>query len=95
MTFDPETDGADGLAEALRSGVDEYAAWYRGYYERNLDDETGQFPIDPAGPRVVLVPGVGIVTSGGDARRARIARDLYHRAIAVRTQPTRSAASAR
>ena len=39
--------------------------------------------MDPAGPRVVLVPGVGIVTSGPDAGRARFARDLYHRAIAV------------
>ena len=83
VAFDPETDDADGLAEALRSGVDEYAAWYRGYYERNLDEETGQFPIDAAGPRVVLVPGVGIVTSGSDATKARTARDLYHRAIAV------------
>jgi rhamnulose-1-phosphate aldolase/alcohol dehydrogenase len=76
-------DGAAELAAAFRSGVDEYAAWYRGYYERNVDDETGQFPIDPAGPRVTLVPGVGIVTSGLDAARARTARDLYHRAIAV------------
>ena len=75
--------GAGDLAEAFRMGVDEYATWYRGYYERNLDDETRQFPIDPAGPRVVLVPGVGIVTSGSDATRARISRDLYHRAIAV------------
>ena len=58
-----ETGGAE-LAEAFRRGVAEYAAWYRDYYERNLDDETRQFPIDPAGPRVVLVPGVGIVTSG-------------------------------
>jgi rhamnulose-1-phosphate aldolase/alcohol dehydrogenase len=69
--------------DAFRSGVAEYAAWYRGYYERNLDEETRQFAIDPAGPRVVLVPGVGIVTSGPDAGRARFARDLYHRAIAV------------
>jgi len=83
VAFDPETDDAAGLAEALRSGVAEYAAWYRGYYERNLDEETGQFPIDPAGPRVVLVPAVGIVTSGSDAGKARTARDLYHRAIAV------------
>jgi rhamnulose-1-phosphate aldolase/alcohol dehydrogenase len=83
VAFDPETDDAGGLAEALRSGVDEYAGWYRGYYERNLDEETAQFPIDPAGPRVVLVPGVGIVTSGSDAAKARTARDLYHRAIAV------------
>ena len=81
--FDPEADDAPALAQAFRRGVDTYAAWYRGYYERNLDDETRQFPIDPAGPRVVLVPGVGIVTAGPDAGRARFARDLYHRAIAV------------
>src|SRR4029077_16063296 len=51
--------------------------------ERNVDEETGQFPIDPAGPRVVLVPGVGIITAGVDAARARTTRALYHRAIAV------------
>ena len=70
--------------------------WYRDYYERNVDEETGQFPIDPAGPRVVLVPGVGIVTSGADAAKARPTRDLYHRAIAVAgRRGRRSAASAR
>ena len=31
----------------------------------------------------MLVPGVGIVTSGADAGKARIARDLYHRAVSV------------
>ncbi len=81
--FDPDSDDAASLADAFRRGVEEYAAWYREYYERNLDEETRQFPIDPAGPRVVLVPGVGIVTAGPDAGRARFARDLYHRAIAV------------
>jgi rhamnulose-1-phosphate aldolase/alcohol dehydrogenase len=83
VEFDPEADGAAELRAAFRAGVDAYAAWYRDYYERNLDDETREFPIDPAGPRVVLVPAVGIVTAGGDAGRARMARDLYHRAIAV------------
>ena len=77
VDFDPAADGATELAEAFRRGVDEFADWYRAYYERNLDDETRQFPIDPAGPRVVLVPGVGIVTTGSDAGRARISRDLY------------------
>ena len=52
------------------------AAWYREYYERNLDDETRPFPIDPAGPRVVLVPGVGIVTRRGRGPRAGRARPL-------------------
>jgi rhamnulose-1-phosphate aldolase/alcohol dehydrogenase len=86
VPFDPETDDAGDLAAALRNGVDEYAGWYRGYYERNLDEETAQFPIDPAGPRVVLIPGIGIVTTGIDAAKARTARDLYHRAIAVQDE---------
>ena len=81
--FDPDSDGPDELVAAVRAGVEEYAAWYRDYYARHLDDETRPFPIDPAGPRVTLVPGVGIVTSGADAARARWARDLYHRAVAV------------
>jgi len=81
--FNVDTDGADELADALRSGVEEYGRWYRDYYARNVDEETGRFPIDPVGPRVILVPSIGIVTSGPDASRARTARDLYHRAIAV------------
>ncbi|HEY7691946.1 MAG TPA: bifunctional rhamnulose-1-phosphate aldolase/short-chain dehydrogenase [Gaiellaceae bacterium] len=85
VDFDPETGGAAELRDAFVRGVEEYARWYRGYYERNVDDETRQFPIDPAGPRVVVVPGVGIVTAGPDARRARVTRDLYHRAIAVQS----------
>jgi rhamnulose-1-phosphate aldolase/alcohol dehydrogenase len=83
VQYDPDSDDAATLAAAFTRGVEEYAAWYRDYYERNLDEETSQFPIDPAGPRVVLVPGLGIVTAGPDAGRARFARDLYHRAIAV------------
>ena len=63
--------------------MEEYSAWYLEYYASHLDEETLPFPIDPTGPRVMLVPGVGIVTSGSDAGRARVARDLYHRAIVV------------
>jgi rhamnulose-1-phosphate aldolase/alcohol dehydrogenase len=83
VDFDPKTDDAAVLRERFRDGARAYSAWYRDYYERNVDDETRQFPIDPTGPRIVLVPGVGIVAAGADAGRARTARDLYHRAIAV------------
>jgi rhamnulose-1-phosphate aldolase/alcohol dehydrogenase len=83
IDFDPSTEGVVELVDSLRAGVAEYAEWYRGYYERNLTDESRPFAMDPAGPRVVLIPGIGIVTSGGDAARARTTRDLYHRAIAV------------
>jgi rhamnulose-1-phosphate aldolase/alcohol dehydrogenase len=83
VDFDPETGSAEGLAERLRSGVRDYGGWYRDYYERNLTDESRPYPIDPVGPRVVLLPGLGIVTSGGDAGKARFSRELYERAIAV------------
>jgi rhamnulose-1-phosphate aldolase/alcohol dehydrogenase len=83
VEFDRDQDGPDDLAAAFRRGVGEYARSYRDYYERNLTDGSRPFLIDPAGPRVVLVPSLGILTSGADARRARFARDLYHRAIAV------------
>src|SRR6478609_9261801 len=32
-SFDPDSDDADALAAELRQGVEDYAAWYRGYYE--------------------------------------------------------------
>jgi rhamnulose-1-phosphate aldolase/alcohol dehydrogenase len=83
VCFDPSADGTDELSAAFRTGVEEYADWYRSYYAANVDEETGQFAMDPAGPRIALVPGVGIVAGGRDALRARMARDLYHRAIVV------------
>jgi NAD(P)-dependent dehydrogenase (short-subunit alcohol dehydrogenase family) len=83
LDFDPATEGAEELAGKLGAGVEAFATWYREYYDRNMTDESRGFPIDPAGPRVVLVPGVGLITSGLDAARARFSRDLYHRAISV------------
>ena len=83
VAFDPTTGSATDLAAALTAGVDDYSAWYRAYHARNLSDESRPFPVDPPGPRIVVIPGIGVVTSGTDAGRARTARDLYHRAIAV------------
>ncbi len=59
VDFDPSRDdGADELARRVPDAASSSTRdWYRDYYERNLDDESRPFPIDPAGPRVVLVPG--------------------------------------
>ena len=95
-TSTPRRTTRDELAEAFRAGVAEYGRWYRDYYERNLDDETRPFPIDPAGPRVVLVPGVGIVTSGARRRPRRGSRATSTTVRSPsRTPRTRSAASGR
>jgi rhamnulose-1-phosphate aldolase/alcohol dehydrogenase len=83
VAFDAAADGPGELREAFRRGVAEFADWYRDYYIANLSDESRAFPMDPAGPRIVVVPGIGIIAAGADNGRARVARDLYHRAIAV------------
>ncbi len=67
------------LAAAFRDGVARYEAAYGAYLRRNglvtRDAETA--------PRVVLVRGIGIVTTGRDAAAARLAAGLYERARAV------------
>jgi rhamnulose-1-phosphate aldolase/alcohol dehydrogenase len=85
--------GLEALAEALRAGM----ASYRARYERYLAENARQ-NLDPDGvqpvfrseslafdtaPRVVLIPGVGMVTTGKDVGMADVSAQLYHRAVAV------------
>jgi rhamnulose-1-phosphate aldolase/alcohol dehydrogenase len=83
----------EGLVGALRTGIAAYVEKYRHYLEanapQNLDPDAGT-PVyratdaaaDPH-PRVILIPGVGMFTTGKDALMADVSAQLYHRAIAV------------
>src|SRR5581483_4414277 len=77
-----EWDGANlqSLISNLREEMSEYVANYKAYFEANKSDGDKMF--NPA-PRVVLVPGVGMITTGKDAQLAQVSADLYHRAINV------------
>ena len=81
------------LIDALHSGVSTYVAQYHRYLEENAQlnlDPDASMPVyraanasaDPH-PRVILIPGVGMFTTGKDAIMADVAAQLYHRAIAV------------
>jgi len=82
-------DGQDvvALKQALAQGVADYIARYAAYFQRHNADPSVKM-MDPA-PRIVLVPGLGMFTTGRDAFQADVARQLYHRAIAVMTLCTR------
>ncbi len=80
VDFDPARQSQSDLLEAIQRGAAEYAEIYCHYYEEN---KTPDFPMDDPIPRVVLIPGVGMVTSGRDARQADISSQLYFRAIHV------------
>jgi len=83
----------EALTEALRTGVAAYVTQYGRYLEENAQqdlDPDGAVPVyreadaaaDPH-PRVILIPGVGMFTTGKDATMADVSAQLYHRAIAV------------
>ncbi len=80
IDFDPESEGARELKVKLREGAERYREEYEAYFSRNgIGDEDMSDP----NPRVVLIPGVGLISVGKDLKAANLSRDLYHRAIAV------------
>ena len=74
------SEGVDTLVEKARQGVEGFKKDYEAYFESNKTEGDAMFT---PSPRVVLIPGVGMVTSGPDAMGAEVARQLYTRAIAV------------
>ncbi|MBB4662004.1 bifunctional aldolase/short-chain dehydrogenase [Conexibacter arvalis] len=80
VAYDPASDDADALAARVAEGAARYREEYRAYFEQNA--RAGETIGDPD-PRVVLIEGVGMVSVGTNLKGARLARDLYHRAIEV------------
>lgn len=74
------SDGLDALKDRIREGAVDYAERYRQYFDECK--EPGDELRDPA-PRVILIPGVGMVTTGKDITNADVSAQLYHRAISV------------
>ena len=85
--------GHEALVASLRTGIATYVEKYRHYLEanaqQNLDPDAATPVYRDANaaaaphPRVILIPGVGMFTTGKDAMMADVSAQLYHRAIAV------------
>jgi rhamnulose-1-phosphate aldolase/alcohol dehydrogenase len=72
----PETDRLDAFKQAVRQGVDHFAAEYHAYFARhNARQNPPKRELDPV-PRVILMPGLGLFGLGRSARDARIAADI-------------------
>lgn len=74
------SEGVEALKARIARDVQAYQERYIAYFEQHKEpgDELG----NPA-PRVILIPGLGMVNTGKDAANADVSRQLYHRAIAV------------
>ncbi|WP_324716070.1 bifunctional rhamnulose-1-phosphate aldolase/short-chain dehydrogenase [Carboxydochorda subterranea] len=78
VEWDPGKETEEALLARLRSGLAEYKAAYQAYQARF------RRPGDPDGdpyPRIVLIPGIGLIATGKEKAEARQAAGLYHRAI--------------
>jgi len=73
-------DDVEALKAQACEGVARYITDYQTYFKDHSgpDDRMG----NPA-PRIILIPGLGMFTTGKDATNAQVSADLYHRAISV------------
>jgi rhamnulose-1-phosphate aldolase/alcohol dehydrogenase len=79
VNWTPEQ-GVEALKEAIKQGVADYEIRYEQYFE---DNKVEGDELRDAAPRVILIPGIGMVTTGKDITNADVSRQLYHRAISV------------
>ncbi|ENH97014.1 short chain dehydrogenase [Gracilibacillus halophilus YIM-C55.5] len=80
IEWDPQSETIDQLKEKLTAGLAQFADDYTSYFNRNKTDGDEMF--EPA-PRIILIPGLGMVNTGKSWKAANISEALYHRAVAV------------
>ncbi len=68
--------------DELERDAQSYAEKYRAYVNEGIAARGPRVQLDAA-PRVILVPGVGIVSAGATAKDAAIAREIYQHTINV------------
>ncbi len=79
----PAADDLEAFRDEARTALEAFVSDYRAYFARNNAGQTApKTALDPM-PRVILVPGLGLVALGRTARDARIAADIAENAIGV------------
>lgn len=80
IDYNPVQDSLDELIQKIQRGIRTYKATYETYFNTHKNSQDIMF--DPA-PRVILLPGIGMINTGKSAAMAKVSGDLYNRAIAV------------
>ncbi|WP_152397158.1 bifunctional aldolase/short-chain dehydrogenase [Paenibacillus guangzhouensis] len=80
IDWTPDPEDLEGLEAKLIEGIDAYKTQYTAYFERNKSEGDRMFQ---AAPRVILIPGIGMINTGKSWALSQVSGALYHRAIAV------------
>jgi len=82
LVIDVRDAGGD-IAAYVAAEIAAYRDRYVAYFDRQVAAKSVTRTRLDADPRIVLVPGLGIVAIGADAKAARIAADVYEHTIDV------------
>ncbi|MCR6111889.1 bifunctional aldolase/short-chain dehydrogenase [Bacillus sp. A301a_S52] len=80
LDWDPATKDVTALKQAINNGIEAYKDAYKAYFERNKNE--GDTMFEPS-PRVILIPGLGMINTGKNLAMAQVSGALYSRAIQV------------
>ncbi|HWJ76961.1 MAG TPA: bifunctional aldolase/short-chain dehydrogenase [Niallia sp.] len=80
IEWDPSTEDAEKLKVSVQAGIEKFKEEYQAYFDRNKNEGDKIFE---TAPRVILIPGIGMVNTGKTVAMANVSGALYHRAISV------------
>lgn len=80
IDWNPQTEDVTALIEKCKTGIRNYQEEYRQYFERNRNEGD---QMAESSPRVILIPGLGMINTGKSWATANVSAALYHRAIEV------------
>ena len=81
VDWDPQRDDLSSLLDRLRDGVSSYRDDYRAYYEGCKHNDSPA--MRDANPRVILIPGIGMIAFGKNKSESRVTAEFYKCAVAV------------
>lgn len=80
VEWDPSTKDIGLLKEEVKKGIAAFKQAYIVYFDRNKNEGDQIFE---TAPRVILIPGIGMINTGKNVAMSKVSGALYHRAIAV------------
>ena len=81
VDWNPQSGDTASLLDMLQAGVEQYCKDYAGYYE-SCKDAASPAMRDP-NPRVILIPGIGMIAYGKNKSESRVTAEFYNNAVAV------------
>ncbi|WP_258728052.1 bifunctional aldolase/short-chain dehydrogenase [Bacillus atrophaeus] len=80
VDWNPQEQDIDALLKNVKAGITRFKSEYKDYVERNKQEGDQCFE---SAPRVILIPGIGMINTGKSLEMSKVSGALYHRAIAV------------